>query len=203
MEGAQFYEHTCACGCGKALEVRPCHRYSGIPRFAKGHLVRQNSAKTWTAAQQGRHERQCGCGGNIVVMPEHYWRGVPRYLNHHSTRVAMFHQLHSWTAGTSTTKHLSWKRRKFSFADKVRIMSSGAFAAARASSKPSSSTTSFRWLRAARPPQTTVRHSAASATTRSREATSRPRCAPRPRSARRTVHPASRSTSNDGHRQPA
>jgi len=34
---ARFYNHLCACGCGRLLEVRWWHKYRGLPRYINGH----------------------------------------------------------------------------------------------------------------------------------------------------------------------
>lgn len=37
----EFYlDRLCACGCNGRIRVKPCHRYTGIPRFINGHGAR-------------------------------------------------------------------------------------------------------------------------------------------------------------------
>lgn len=39
MKIIQYYEHTCACGCGQRIEVKKQHKWKGriIPKYVKGH----------------------------------------------------------------------------------------------------------------------------------------------------------------------
>ena len=40
MENIQYYEHTCACGCGGQIKVSYRHKYDGIPKYINNHHSR-------------------------------------------------------------------------------------------------------------------------------------------------------------------
>lgn len=50
-KGKKYYGHLCACGCGEKIEIKPHHKYDGIPKYINGHARRGKSSsrkgKTW------------------------------------------------------------------------------------------------------------------------------------------------------------
>lgn len=33
----EYYEHLCLCGCNSRIEIKKRHKYSGVPKYVKGH----------------------------------------------------------------------------------------------------------------------------------------------------------------------
>ncbi len=36
----EYYDHTCACGCGGRIKVTKRHKYRGIPKYISGHAFK-------------------------------------------------------------------------------------------------------------------------------------------------------------------
>jgi len=51
----EYYSHLCGCECGGRIEVKPHHKYNGIPKYIKGH---GKTGKIFVP----REIRFCGCG---------------------------------------------------------------------------------------------------------------------------------------------
>lgn len=57
------YEKFCECGCGGRIEIKPHHKYTGIPRFISGHNSRtRNLSKD--------HKRRIGNGNRNKIRSE-------------------------------------------------------------------------------------------------------------------------------------
>lgn len=90
-------EIFCACGCGGRIEVKPHHKYHGVPKYIRGH----NSRKIFTFEIAKRVENwdkykdleyypdrvcECGCEGRIKVKSCHKYNGIPNYIKGHNQR---------------------------------------------------------------------------------------------------------------------
>ena len=51
-------DRFCECGCGQTITIRPFHKYSGVPKYIRGHGSRVNEPPN----KLPREPRYCGCG---------------------------------------------------------------------------------------------------------------------------------------------
>jgi len=44
----EYYGHSCKCGCGELIEIKPWHKWNGIPNYIDGHhrTGKKNSEKS-------------------------------------------------------------------------------------------------------------------------------------------------------------
>lgn len=74
MTAQKYYEHTCKCGCGNRLEIKRHHKYSGIPKFIKGH----NCSGLVRGDMSDAHKSKISEAKKAT--PVKYWEGKSRSL---------------------------------------------------------------------------------------------------------------------------
>lgn len=91
-EGSEYF-----CPCGKKIEIKNYHRYTGVPKVCKsGHtgLVKENRKKN-SRLQEGYRLYEegkqyfciCGCNQGILFKKRYRYTGVPRYINGHNPTI--------------------------------------------------------------------------------------------------------------------
>ena len=55
-----YYDHVCACGCSGLLEMKPNHKWNGVPRYINGHNRRgktqsEESNRKRSASMKGKN----------------------------------------------------------------------------------------------------------------------------------------------------
>ncbi len=55
----KYYLHFCTCGCGDRIEIKPHHKYTGIPKYLSAHHRRGKPA--WNRGKPLNHKPNCSC----------------------------------------------------------------------------------------------------------------------------------------------
>lgn len=106
----QYYEHTCACGCGGKIEIKKTHKWNGIPKYISGHNTPiKNKFEEWKSKQKPV-KCACGCGNYIEFKNHQRWTGVPKYIFNHEPRPKGKNSA-SWKGGKNS-KRAKQKRKE-------------------------------------------------------------------------------------------
>lgn len=75
-DGIKYYlDRFCLCGCKEGIQVKPYHKYDGVPRFINGH-----NARIKRKFKKVLKSKFCGCGCGQMTKPGN------RFVNGHNSR---------------------------------------------------------------------------------------------------------------------
>lgn len=63
----EYYAKKCKCGCGKFIEVKPYHKYNGIPDYIKGHWRKNNKKYFWECGKGHKQPDEGKCPEKCIT----------------------------------------------------------------------------------------------------------------------------------------